>query len=300
MEIRPLASIPRITLHRAFSEAFSDYSVPLRLSPEALSELHRRRGVRYDLSVGAFDQERLVGFTFNGLGTFDGRLAGYDAGTGVIPAARGRGLARRMMERSLRLLATQGAERSILEVLQTNHRAIALYRDIGFRIRRELLCWRLCDVPPRREVPGLVIQSAGPTQTVGQTVGQAVNQAVNQAGFDVHRDAPPLWAWAPSWQNSSESIARATAARTVLVARVGDTLAGYGIVFSNGDLAQLAVTPAMRRRGVGTELLRAARRRTNADLTITNTDGGDGGTTGFLGAAGALERVRQHEMMIEL
>lgn len=285
MEIRPHLSIPSVTLHRAFSESFADYAVPLRLSPEALSELHRRRGVRYDLSVGAFDQDRLVGFTFNGLGTFDGRLTGYDAGTGVIPAARGRGLARRMMERSLCLLDARGAERSILEVLQTNRRAIDLYRDIGFRIRRELLCWRLGDVPPTREVPDLVIQSAGSAEAVG---------------LDVHRDAPPLWACAPSWQNSSESIARATAARTVLVARVGDALGGYAIVFRNGDLAQLAVIPAMRRRGVGTELLRAARRSSEADLTITNTDGEDRGTTSFLGAVGALERTRQHEMMIEL
>jgi len=285
MEIRPLRSLPKVTLYRAFSEAFSDYAVPLRLSPDALSELHRRRGVRYDLSLGAFDGERLVGFTFNGVGAWDGhQLTGYDAGTGVVPAARGQGLARRMMERSLALLAAEGAARYVLEVLQSNHAAIGIYRDVGFRIRREFLCWRIEDVRAR-EVPGLVIQGA---------------ESAPAVGLDLDLDAPPLWTFPPSWQNSSESIARATAARTVLVARVGEALAGYAIVFRRGDVAQLAVVPAMRRRGIGTALLRAARRHANADLTITNTDGDDTATTRFLEAAGAHERVRQHEMMIEL
>ncbi len=283
MEIRTLLSIPSATLHRAFSTAFSDYAVPLELSPDALAELHRRRGVRYELSVGAFSGDHMVGFTFNGLGTWNHGRCGYDAGTGVIPSARGQGLATRMMERSLSLLSAEGTAHYLLEVLQSNLAAVNIYRGLGFRISRELLCWRLGDVPART-IPGLQIQSIAED---------------DHLTFDITREGP-LWGATPSWQNSAESITRASAARTTLIAQTDGALTGYAIIFRNGDLAQLAVAPAMRRRGIGTALLRAARRYAGTDLTVTNTDARDPQTTRFLQALGARERARQYEMILDL
>ena len=100
MEIRTRESASIEMIHDAFTRAFSDYLVPMKLSALQLAELHRRRGVRLDLSVGAFENDELVGFTFNGLDEWSGATTGYDAGTGVAPSARGQGLSTVMLERT--------------------------------------------------------------------------------------------------------------------------------------------------------------------------------------------------------
>src|ERR1700760_4340038 len=73
-----------------FSEAFSDYAVSFSMTAPQLREINARRAVVFGLSAGAFDGDRLVGFTLNGL---DGATA-YDSGTGVVPSHRRQGLAR--------------------------------------------------------------------------------------------------------------------------------------------------------------------------------------------------------------
>ena len=86
LDIRRLESTRPGALYEAFLEAFADYSVPIRLTLDEFQEVHRRRGVRYDLSVGAFDGDVLVGFTFSGMGAWVGSVVGYDSGHGAKPA----------------------------------------------------------------------------------------------------------------------------------------------------------------------------------------------------------------------
>ncbi len=283
VQLRRLGSLPEATIHGAFIEAFADYVVPLRPELDAFRDLHTRCGVRPDLSIGAFEGERLIGFTLSAFGAWEGRRAGYDAGTGVIPSARRRGLARAMMRRSLELLAAEGATCCVLEVIQSNLGALELYRDLGFEHRRDLLCWRLDEVPYRR-VAGLELRGA---------------QRPHDLDLDLDRDAAPLWSRWPSWQNSIASIHRTREAQTTLVARLDDKLVGYAVVLRRGNLLQLAVAPEMRRRGIGTALLRAARLHAAGPLALTNTDAEDRAMTAFLESLGAEERVRQHEMLLE-
>jgi ribosomal-protein-alanine N-acetyltransferase len=53
---------------------------------------------------------------------------------GVRPAARRRGVARRLLGEALRQAAVAGATRCFLEVRESNAPAIALYSTAGFRI----------------------------------------------------------------------------------------------------------------------------------------------------------------------
>jgi ribosomal protein S18 acetylase RimI-like enzyme len=64
----------------------------------------------------------------------------------VIPSRRRGGLARQTMEHSFELLRNAGATRYVLEVLDPNVAAAALYRDVGFAETRRLDCWTL-EVP---------------------------------------------------------------------------------------------------------------------------------------------------------
>ncbi|HKO56123.1 MAG TPA: GNAT family N-acetyltransferase [Thermoanaerobaculia bacterium] len=259
--LRPLTADDFETLYAAFREAFSDYVVPFAPTREQLLEMLTRRGWKPELSVGAFDGERMVGFTANG---FDGVTA-YDSGTGVVPSHRRRGLSRAMFDWLIPRLRAAGASRYLLEVIETNKPAEELYRGLGFRETRRFDCW--------------VYESRGDAPRFG---GGAIN--------------PEWWDVEPPWQNSNASLARARDRHVV----IGDER-GYAAVFPNsGDLAQLAVAREHRRRGVGRQLLDAAAAIANKPLRVLNVDDRDEGIAAFFEAVGARRIVRQIEMVLAL
>lgn len=246
----------------AFREAFSDYVIPLGLTREQLREMLTRRGWAPHLSVGVFDGARMVAFTLNG---FDDRAA-YDSGTGVVPSHRRRGLGREMIDFVLPLLRDAGAERYVLEVIESNAPAIALYREAGFQETRALQCW-----------------TYDPDEPSSEPITRGVMRPE-------HCDV------APSWQNSTASLRRAHDRFEVI-----GSDDGYAVVFpSSGDLPQLAVAPAARRRGLGTRLLRDAATLAGKPLRIINVDDRASGIAAFLESAGARRTVRQIEMELLL
>src|SRR5262245_3238126 len=136
MQIRSLGGVSWDELAPVFNEAFSDYSVPMAMTPESLANMQRRRGYVADVSFGAYDGYRLVGFVLTCL---DGDRA-YNSGTGVIPSHRRGGLARELVET---VIANVPARSYVLEVLEDNTRAIALYLGAGFVETRRFRCWTL-------------------------------------------------------------------------------------------------------------------------------------------------------------
>ncbi len=259
--IRTLTSSDFDAVHAAFGEAFSDYVVKMTPTREQLYEMFTRRGWFPEVSVAAMDDGAMVAFTVN---CIDGTLA-YDSGTGVVPAHRRGGLGRALMDRSFELLRARGCTSYVLEVLEANEKAVELYRACGFVETRRLQCWTF-DRP-----------ASAPVGSTGQ---------VDDA----------WWTSQPSWQNSSQSITRATESPVTL-----GNENGYAIVFpSNGDLPQLAVRPEARRRGLGTRLLESAATLAGKPLRILNVDDRDEGIARFLERAGATRTVRQIEMMKSL
>lgn len=275
-DLGTLATIPIETLTSAFNRAFGEYAVPLDMSPARLGEMLRRRGVRLDLSVGAFEGTELVGFTFNGLGRYGGIRTGYDSGTGVVPEMRGHGLTSQMLARTSELLRSAGATSYLLEVLQTNEAAISIYRKSGFETTRSLICYR-----------------------VDRDVERGGYEVEESREFDaVHFAA--MWTSEPSWQNATEAVHRAGEARTLLVIRNGGTVIGYAILFpASGDVAQLAVAATHRLRGIGTALLSECAARSQVTPRVLNIDAHDEVTNAFYRAR-TSEFVRQFEMRCAL
>ena len=62
----------------------------------------------------------------------DGFGHGWRLGMGLLPAARGRGVGRRLARAGIAAAVARGAERIELEVFASNARAIALYERLGF------------------------------------------------------------------------------------------------------------------------------------------------------------------------
>ena len=280
MKIRPLRGDDFDEVHRAFVEAFSDYVLPMQPSAEALREMFTRRGWVPELSSGIFEDERMVAFTLNGFGG----ATGYDTGSGVIPTRRRRGLARQTMEHSIELLRGAGATRYVLEVLEPNVAAAALYRSIGFVETRRFDCWTF--VPsPLSPLSGERVRVRGESRAPGAPHPSPLPAARGEG-------TESWWDIQPSWQNSTASIARAMDPHVLL----GDS-DGYAILFpSTGDVPQLAVRRDARRRGIGTRLVETAAALAQKPLRFINVDARDAGIAALLDALGARRFVRQIEM----
>jgi len=257
MEIRSLVGVGWDALASAFNAAFSDYAVAMAMTPEALSNMQLRRGYVAAASFGAYEGAQLIGFV---LTCRDGDRI-YNSGTGVVPAHRRSGLARALLD------AVTGSVRAssyVLEVLEPNTGAIALYQAAGFAETRRLQCW-----------------------TYDRRGDELPEIAPDLAAIAAHADIEP------AWQNSVASLRRAPEPSVV----IGDA-AGAAVVFpGSADLALLAVARDARRRGHGRRLLAAAAARASRPLRILNVDARDAGIAAFLAAAGAAPLVRQIEMV---
>jgi ribosomal protein S18 acetylase RimI-like enzyme len=261
-DIRPLTGISFEAMTEAFNDAFSDYDIPANYSVEYLTNLVTRRGYRPDLAVGVFDGERLVGFVFNCL---DGDDA-YNSGTGVVISHRRQSIARQLMQHSIDRLP---AKRYTLEVIETNHRAIALYRSLGFEEQRRFQCWTF----------------SSPEKAKANELANVDLDAIAS-----HADMPL------SWQNSLASVRRARESHVVL----GDDRGAIVFFPQTGDVPLLAVRRDARRQGLGTSLLNAAATRSAKPLRIMNIDDRAGDIAAFLTAVGAKPLVRQIEMIKQL
>jgi GNAT superfamily N-acetyltransferase len=284
LELRSLQGVGWAPLAGAFNAAFSDYAVPMAITPEGLAAMQQRRGYSAALSFGAFAGEQLVGFA---LTCAEGERI-YNSGTGVTPARRGGGLARRLVEQ---VIATTSARRYVLEVIDRNAPAIALYRRLGFVERRGLQCWTWAGAAPAAPLP--LLMSSGGSVSSASSVTSALDSLAADfaADFDLE----------PSWQNSLASIRRA--AEPPLV--VGDER-GFAVVFSgsgsgsssgHSDVPLLCVRRAARRGGHGARLLASASAHCGRPLRLINLDDRAAEVAAFLTAAGATRTVRQLEMI---
>lgn len=275
-------------LHAAFLSAFSDYEVPVRLSVEELRALRLRRGVSLAESLGAFDGRELVGFLLTGTGTWEGRRCAYDSGTGVVPAWRGRGLSKALVAETAARLAASGFEYWLLEVLVANEKAIRSYAGAGFTNRRRFSV---------RE--GALPDASARWQAAAAA---AAVEIAERDGFEPRRIAG-FRDWEPSWQNSDASVAREPGRLLVLEAREpgAEEVLGTVVATAGGSIAQLAVAPARRRRGIGRALLLAlAARVPGGRLRYVNVQSDDGASLGLLSSLGLGGELEQWEMGREL
>lgn len=137
-QIRFLSESDKPAIYNTFIQAFSDYPIDMSYMTETvLFNRAEKNGVRYDLSAGVFDKDRMVGFTLVGCGDWEGDKAAFDSGTGIIPSFRHRGLAGQMLDHIQASLKEHSIKRFVLEVLKANEAAIRAYQKSGFQISRE-------------------------------------------------------------------------------------------------------------------------------------------------------------------
>lgn len=283
IEIKTLEGTGVETMHKAFLEAFYDYSVQIDMPLERFKSFLESNGFVPGLSMGAFEGEKLCGFIFNGIRQWQGVLTAYDGGTGVIPTHRKQGLTTNMFETLKDILRGSGVQQYLLEVIQTNTPAYNLYLKAGFAVNREFHCYR-----SEKEK----IRAIKPCDTAYMIKDSIINEETPAGMWDFH----------PSWQNSPDAIAATSGETAGAAVYVDGELAGYGIINTKtGGVYQLAVAKRHRRKGIGSCLLTALCGKTESNrISFINVDAECENMCGFLTARGFSLEVKQYEMVLGL
>ena len=284
MEIQSLENIEFDTLFEGFSNAFSDYEI--HFDKSEVQSMLIRRGYVPELSFAAFEEGKIVAFTLNGIGMFNGLHTAYDTGTGTVKEYRGRGVAGEIFRYSLPYLKEAGISQYLLEVLQNNNNAITVYRRMHFDTTREFDCFKQS-----------IANIDNPL-----CLSQCTNIRMELIDTDTVRKAQSFCDFYPSWQNSIESIERGSSELTCMGAFDVDELAGF-CVFDrkSGDLTQIAVRKEYRRQGVASRLLSEAIKQICTDFVkVINVPSDNLSLPAFLKSKNIPLMNRQYEMIMDL
>jgi len=270
------------------NKAFSDYEVPMQLSLERFLYFNRRRGVRYDLSIGAIVEDKLIGFILNAVDMWNGKLTAYDCGTGIISEFRQKGVGNQIFNHLLPILQKENIEQYLLEVIQTNYAAINLYRKRNFLITREFDCLNV----ERNQL----INNFQEYNIHGRQINIRELKSID---WNVARK---FWNFPPSWQNSELSIQRVDDSFNYLGAFYSNKLVGYMVYESTGGITQLAVHPDYRNQQIGQKLLTNMMNSCSHidNFHIINVDKRDTILLHFLEKLGFKSFTSQFEMILNL
>lgn len=235
--------------------AYADYLVPLHVSADQLANMDVIYDVDAEASVVAESHGRLVGMAL--LSRRGSR--GWISAVGTVPAARRKGVARRMMQTLLANAQRLGLAEVTLEVISENEKAHALYRDLGFRDVRELLIWRLA-------------VDADPLPIPQELVSEVTPESVLVHFGEWHKEPP---GWQRDMGSLHKLIGRARAYRLDLDGRE----AAYAIVSERVDgigLLDVGINPEIGTVRAGRPLLQAlARLFPNRAMSILNVPADD-------------------------
>ncbi|KAA5535050.1 GNAT family N-acetyltransferase [Taibaiella lutea] len=279
MTFRTLQGVPFTTILDTFNEAFSDYVVPFKLSLEQLEGKIKSENLNPEISVGAFEDGKLVGYILHGQDIINKQLYAYNGGTGVIPEMRGQKLTMQMYKFIIPVLIAKGFDKIILEVITINKPAIKIYEATGFKISRTLNCYK------------------GTVHT-GNTTSDINIKTLER--YDREK-LQSFWDWQPSWSNSFMAIEQLKESNIALGAYKQDALTGYIIYNPNTKrIQQLAVGKEYRRHRIASQLLNVIAVDYTAEMAMINVDDKDIATNAFLENMGLQKPVVQYEMEMSL
>ncbi|MEY3990729.1 MAG: hypothetical protein RI985_1810 [Chloroflexota bacterium] len=225
MEFCDLVGVDLADIHTAFVDAFSEYEVPMEMPIDRLRTMLTTRDYRPELSTACVVNGQIVGFVLVGGRLIDGQLQVYDCATGVIRAFQQQKIGSQLLPLALDRVRVAGAKRFVLEVLEHNTAAQALYTKHGFAITRSLRCY----------------------QTTLSDLNLADVDVANQPAALAVVDEMAYNSFAPTWQNSLVSYWHAPNAYHVVALMHADTVTAYGIIHrESGSILQMSVHPAHR------------------------------------------------------
>lgn len=285
VHIKQLSDISFEVIYEAFVNAFADYVEPFNLTFQQLKYMIERRGCNLNLSFGAFSGDELVGFTLNGIGDWNGNLTAYDTGTGIIKEFRKKGIATKILNESLPVLREHNISQYLLEVIRSNTSAFELYKKAGFKVSREFDYYS--STKDKLQIKANILNKKF-----------SIKEIVNP-NWDLLKT---FWDFAPSWQNSIDSINRKRDYFYIMGIFEKNTIVGYGIIEkTTGDIPQLGIANKSRKKGLATALVRHLIEVSEGDeIKIINTDATYGPFKKFAESINLPPGFGQYEMKLEL
>lgn len=277
--LRTLENISTEKLLEVFNLSFSDYIVPFCLTKEQLEDKIQSDSIKLEFSVGAFEDNQLIAFILHGYDTIDNLKIVYNAGTGVIPKKRGNKLTSKLYEYALTTLHENDIDKVLLEVITTNETAIKTYKNIGFKIIRELNCFK----------GSLVI-----THTNSDFVIRELKE------YDWQK-LHSFWDLKPSWQNSITAVEKLKNSNISIGMYESERLLGY-IIFNPKikRIHQLSVDKNYRKMGIGQQLLEYISTYFGNEISVTNIDSTSKEISKFMTDIGMKIFIKQYEMELTL
>ncbi|UKB80275.1 GNAT family N-acetyltransferase [Chryseobacterium sp. MEBOG07] len=262
MEFKTLANTSIDEILSVFNHSFSDYIVPFHLTKEVLISKIGAEKLDMNISVGAFEEGRLVSFILQAEKVENGEKTIYNGGTGVVPESRGKGLVRKMYDFIIPVLKERNANILLLEVIEGNQNAIRAYENLGFTIVRRLLCFN-GNIKKGKENAEVSIQELKDFQW---------------------EKLCSFWDIEPSWQGSVFVLEPMPENYVTLGAYDGERLVGY-IIYgpASKKVYQIAVDKNYRNQGVGTMLFNAILQKNNGQpIALNNVDDSSENISKFL------------------
>jgi len=279
MQIRTLTGVNDLDVLEVFNHSFADYFITLQFTKDQFLTKVQADKVDYNLSVGAFVNDKLVGFILHGIDLIRNKKVAYNGGTGVVPSARGVGLTKQMYAFILPKLREADIDEIHLEVIQENEQAIKSYQKAGFSVTRKLICYS-GSVKPLEENPDIDIK------------------IINKPDFDFQQS---FWTIYPSWQYSNHILKDMEDTYSAYGAFLKNELAGY-IFFNptNNRILQIAVKEEYRRLKIASSLVSKLTESQNQKIRIINVGEQDDSIHLFLKNIGLEEELVQLEMICDL
>lgn len=119
---------------QVWNEGFQGYFVDVSMNAQRYFTRFGQESLSPELSVVAFQDDVPIGFVLNGSREILGKRVVWNGGTGVIPAYRRQGVAKRLMDECMKRYANTTADLAYLEALEQNVGAIRLYESVGYQV----------------------------------------------------------------------------------------------------------------------------------------------------------------------
>ncbi len=279
MKIQTLENIDIIELVDTFNLSFSDYIIPIKFTKNSLENKIISESIDLNLSIGAFEDNKLIGLILHGFDVIEGKKVVYKAGTGIIPEKRGNRITSLFYDFIIPKFREKNIEKIQLEVITTNTKAINTYKKIGFEIKRELDSYK------------------GKIST-NNTKSKFIIKKLEYYDWEILKS---FWDWIPSWQNSITSIKKLENNVISLGIYDNNLLAGY-IVYNptTNRINQFAINKKNRNLGLGKSLFQHISKNNDNIFYVNNIHSNSINSKNFLLSLGLEFFIKQYEMELRI
>jgi len=282
MEFKTLQNVPVETIYRAFTDAFSNYSVKQEVSLQQFTEMITTRSFSLENSMGCFIVDELIGFILCGIRDYNHERHAYDIATGVLNEHQHKGIGKEMLRKQIELLKVNSVSYFKLEVLEENMAAIELYKKQGFTIIRKLECYEA-------DRDSLIFPNRAKYR-FGNDLSKFMKQ--NTTGFQLYKS---------TWQNDLVSVGNNIDGHHFLSIEINDRIICFGFIHcERGNIPQIGVLPKWRNQGLEAILInKLATLATSEKVSFINVEASSY-LSETLDNIGISITVSQFEMQLKL